>query len=149
MPKAIVAQRANQPITRTSELAALVERVIGRKPGDPKHPATRTFQALRLAVNDELGELQRALSAAERILKPGGRLVVVAFHSLEDRIVKDFRRERSERAPRGSRHSPGGNAPDRLPSFQFVNLRPLSPIDEEVSANPRARSARLRQAIRT
>jgi len=142
--RAIVAAR---PITRTLQLAALVEKVIGRKPGDPKHPATRTFQALRIAVNTELEELERALKSSELLLKPGGRLVVVTFHSLEDRIVKDFLRERSERAAKGSRHLPAEKMVS--PSFQIVNQRPISPSEDEIAANPRARSARLRAAIRT
>jgi 16S rRNA (cytosine1402-N4)-methyltransferase len=145
--KAIVAQRADQPFTRTLELAALVEKVIGRKPGDHKHPATRTFQALRIAVNNELGELGAALAAAEQMLKPGGRLVVVTFHSLEDRIVKDFMRERSDRAARGSRFLP--EETKSAPRFRLVNQRALSPTEEEISVNPRARSARLRAAVRT
>ena len=142
--RAIIAAR---PITRTLQLAALVEKVIGRKPGDPKHPATRTFQALRIAVNSELDELEKALKASELLLKPGGRLVVVTFHSLEDRIVKDFLRTRSERAAKGSRHLPAEVS--AAPSFQIINQRPVSPADEEIAANPRARSARLRAAIRT
>ena len=145
--KAIVAARADKKFTRTLELANLVERVIGRKPGDHKHPATRTFQGLRIAVNRELDELKDALAAAEQLLKPGGRLVVVTFHSLEDRIVKDFLRERSDRAARGSRFLP--EETKSSPRFQVVNQRALSPTDEEVCVNPRARSARLRAAVRT
>ena len=145
--KAIVATRADKKLTRTLELANLVEKVIGRKPGDPKHPATRTFQALRIAVNAELDELTAALTAAETMLKPGGRLVVVTFHSLEDRIVKDFLRNRSERAAGGSRHLP--EVTRKQPSFRIVNQRALSPSAEEISVNPRARSAKLRAAIRT
>jgi 16S rRNA (cytosine1402-N4)-methyltransferase len=145
--KAIVAARAEKKFSRTLELANLVEKVIGRKPGDPKHPATRTFQALRIAVNNELDELTAALEAAEQMLKPGGRLVVVTFHSLEDRIVKDFLRERSDRAARGSRFLP--EEKKSSPRFRLVNQRALSPSEEEISANPRARSARLRAAVRT
>ena len=144
---AIVMARAETPIARTLELGKLVEKVIGRKPGDPKHPATRTFQALRIAVNHELEELTAALDAAERLLNPGGRLVVVTFHSLEDRIVKDFLRERSERAAKASRHLPEQLTAE--PSFQIVNQRALSPSEEEIASNPRARSAKLRAAIRT
>ena len=144
---AVVAKRAEIPFTRTLELARLVEKVIGRKPGDPKHPATRTFQALRIAVNSELDELTAALNAAEAMLKPGGRLVVVTFHSLEDRIVKEFLRTRSERAAGGSRHLP--EVTRKQPSFRIVNQRALSPSEEEIAANPRARSAKLRAAVRT
>ncbi len=145
--KAIVAQRADKKFTRTLELANLVEKVIGRKPGDHKHPATRTFQGLRIAVNDELGELTTALEAAEQMLKPGGRLVVVTFHSLEDRIVKEFMRERSDLAAKGSRYLP--EEKKSAPRFQIVNRRALSPTEEELVLNPRARSARLRAAVRT
>lgn len=146
--RAIVDRRRQAAIRQTADLAALVERVIGRKPGDPKHPATRTFQALRIAVNDELGELASGLAAAERLLRPGGRLIVVTFHSLEDRIVKEFLRDRSGRAPRGSRHLPA-EAAEREASFHFINPHPLSPGEDEIVANPRSRSARLRWAVRT
>ena len=145
--KAIVATRSEMKFSRTLELASLVEKVIGRKPGDPKHPATRTFQALRIAVNNELEELTAALEAAEQLLKPGGRLVLVTFHSLEDRIVKDFIRERSDRAAKGSRFLPEEKKSE--PRFRIVNQRALSPSEEELSVNPRARSARLRAAVRT
>ena len=138
----------DKPITRTLELAEIVAGVLGRMKGDGKHPATRTFQALRLPVNDELGELARALSGAERLLKPGGRLVVVSFQSLEDRIVKRFLAERAARVPAGSRHLPP--AETRPPaSFRIVNLKPVSPGEEEIAANPRARSAKLRAGERT
>lgn len=146
--RAIVKARAEAPITRTSELARIVSAALGGQRGDDKHPATRTFQALRIAVNDELGELARALAAAERALKPGGRLVVVTFHSLEDRIVKRFLQETAGKTPAGSRHLPP-QARAATPSFQIVNQRPLPPVEDEIRANPRARSAKLRAAVRT
>lgn len=145
--KAIVARRDEQPFSRTLELAALVERVIGRKPGDPKHPATRTFQALRIAANDEFGQIVSGLVGAERLIKPGGRLVVVTFHSLEDRIVKRFFAERAGKRDAGSRHLPE-TVQLNPPSFQLVNQRPLTPSEAELRANPRARSAKLRAATR-
>ena len=145
---AIVRARANRPLTRTLQLAELCVRVYGRRPKDGLHPATRTFQALRIAVNDELGELARGLSAAEHILKPGGRLVVVTFHSLEDRIVKRFFSARSGRSRGGSRHLPE-LMQFEPPSFRNVNHRPLTPGNHEIAANPRARSAKLRAGIRT
>jgi len=145
---AIVRRRAEKPFTRTRELAEIVARAYGKPPRDGHHPATRTFQALRIAVNDELGELARALAGAERILEPGGKLVVVTFHSLEDRIVKRFFRDRSGRAAAGSRHRP-----DLIqfepPTFRNVNQRPLTPGNQETAANPRARSAKLRAGERT
>src|SRR5205085_2162066 len=144
LARAIVAAR---PITRTRELAEIAERVLGR--GAQKiHPATRTFQALRIAVNDELGELEAGLEASERVLKPEGRLAVVAFHSLEDRIVKHFLAERSGRVSRGSRHAPS-QAPKHAPTFRPVGKSPQVPPREELRENPRARSARLRGAERT
>jgi 16S rRNA (cytosine1402-N4)-methyltransferase len=145
--RAIVERRASAPITRTAELADIVRRVV-RPSRDGIDPATRTFQALRMAVNDELGEIDRGLSAAERLLSPGGRLVVVTFHSLEDRRVKLFLRQRSGVAPAGSRHRP---VPDRIkaPSFRLIASKPVSPAHEEIARNPRARSARLRAAERT
>lgn len=142
----IVAARNDKNITRTTELADLVRQVVPRS-GDGIDPATRTFQALRIAVNDELGELQRGLRAAEKLLKPEGRLAIVSFHSLEDRCVKEFLRKRSEGAPRGSRHSPANES--CAPSFKLCSRKPILPSDEEVKANPRARSARLRVAERT
>ncbi len=145
---AIVKEREAQPFTRTGQLAALIERVIGRKPGADKHPATRSFQALRLYVNDEIGELERALEAAQHILKPGGRLAVVSFHSLEDRIVKQFLHERSGKRAHASRYLPAET--EAAPAaFLLKDRHGLEPSEEEVSANPRARSARLRWAVRT
>ncbi len=146
--RAIVHDRGASPFTSTRQLAGLVSRLLGGRGDDGKHPATRTFQALRIHINDELGELERGLAAAERILKPGGRLVVVTFHSLEDRIVKRFLLERSGRAPTGSRHLPQIES-HRPESFRIVNQRPLIPSQPELAANPRARSARLRAALRT
>jgi 16S rRNA (cytosine1402-N4)-methyltransferase len=147
--RAIVKRRAETPFTRTLELADVVARVFHGRKVDGRHPATRTFQALRIFVNDELGELASGLSAAERILKPGGRLVVVSFHSLEDRIVKKFLAERSGKAASVSRHIPQESIKSEPPSFRLVNSRPLTPSKGELDVNPRARSARLRAAIRT
>jgi 16S rRNA (cytosine1402-N4)-methyltransferase len=147
--KAIVMDRAKTPFTRTKQLADLVCRVLKTPKIDGRHAATRTFQALRIHVNDELGELRRGLAAAERILKPGGRLVVVTFHSLEDRIVKDFLRARAGRLPQGSRHGPALLAPGPAPTFQLVVARAIGPGEVETDANPRSRSARLRWAVRT
>lgn len=124
-------------------------RVLGRKRDETKHPATRTFQALRLYLNDELGELANGLAAAERLLKAGGRLVVVTFHSLEDRIAKRFFASRSAPPPRASRHLPKSETEAFAPSFRLLNRRPVEPNQREISANPRARSARLRAAERT
>ena len=145
---AIVRARAEAPITRTLQLAELCTRVYGRRPKDGIHPATRTFQALRIAVNDELGELAHGLAGAERILSPGGRLVVVTFHSLEDRIVKRFLTTRSGRSAGASRHLPE-KTQFIAPSFQIVNQRPLGSSNQETEQNPRARSAKLRCAVRT
>ncbi len=142
--RAIVKARGDRVIASTKALADLVAGVV-RGRDSPIHPATRTFQALRIFVNDELGELARGLVAAERALKPGGRLVVVAFHSLEDRIVKTFLAERS-RAPGGSRHRPDIVAPP--PTFQVLTRRPETPDEGEVAGNARARSAKLRAAAR-
>lgn len=143
--RAIVAARQVEPITRTLQLAEIVAKVVWAKPHEP-HPATRTFQALRIAVNDELGELARALTAAERVLKPGGRLVVVTFHSLEDRIVKTFLANRAK-ANAGSRHMPlAASAPT---SFRLVARGAVEPGEAELSVNPRARSAKLRAGERT
>jgi 16S rRNA (cytosine1402-N4)-methyltransferase len=142
--RAIVRARADAPITTTRALAAIVERVVHARPGTI-HPATRTFQALRMAVNEELPELVRALVAAETMLRPGGRLVVVSFHSLEDRIVKTFLTARGRRAA-GSRHLPETRGPE--PTFRLITGKPVVADDVEVAANPRARSAKLRAAER-
>ena len=142
--RAIVAAR---PLERTSELAAIVRRAVGYRPGQKSDPATRTFQAIRIHLNAELDELEQGLEAAERSLKPGGRLAVVTFHSLEDRIVKRFFRERSGGTPAGSRHRPELADPNE-PTFERV-AKPVSPSERELAANPRSRSARLRSAVRT
>jgi 16S rRNA (cytosine1402-N4)-methyltransferase len=142
--RAIVAAR---PVERTAELAAIVRRAAGFRPGQKSDPATRTFQAIRIHLNAELDELEAGLEAAERALKPGGRLAVVTFHSLEDRIVKRFLRTRSGANPGGSRHRPAIKDPD-APTFMRV-AKPVGPSEQELARNPRARSARLRSAIRT
>jgi len=142
--RAIVAAR---PVERTAQLAAIVRRAAGFRPGQKSDPATRTFQAIRIHLNAELDELEEGLAAAERSLRPGGRLAVVTFHSLEDRIVKRFFRERSGGTPAGSRHRPVQTDP-RVPTFERV-AKPVSPTERELAANPRARSARLRSAVRT
>ena len=145
--KAIVRAREAAPITRTGQLAEIVRGAVPPA-RDGIDPATRTFQALRVFVNNELGELDRGLAGAERVLRAAGRLVVVSFHSLEDRRVKNFMRERGDRAPAGSRHLP---EPEHRPepSFRVLTTRPIRPTDDEVARNPRARSARLRAAERT
>jgi 16S rRNA (cytosine1402-N4)-methyltransferase len=145
LARTIVAARQQAPITTTRALADLVARVVRSKPGEI-HPATRTFQGLRIFVNQELDELHQALVAAEAVLKPGGRLVVVSFHSLEDRIVKNFLNERAK-AGGGSRHQP--EIAHRPPSFVILTRRPVVADDDEVAANPRARSAKLRAGERT
>ncbi|UYY78684.1 16S rRNA (cytosine(1402)-N(4))-methyltransferase RsmH [Sphingomonas sp. R1] len=136
-----------RPLTRTSELAAVVRRALGHRPHDKKDPATRTFQAVRIHINRELDELTDVLAAAERVLKPGGRLVVVTFHSLEDRLVKRFFRERSGSTPAGSRHRPAVG-PRAEPSFE-TPAKAVRPGEAELVRNPRARSATLRAARRT
>ena len=138
-------RRAARPFLRTRDLAEAIEATIGRHPKDKINPATRSFQGLRIFVNDELGELARALFAAERALKPGGRLVVVTFHSLEDRIVKRFFADRSGRES-GSRHLPEVKVQE--PTFADI-IKPVAAGEDEIAVNPRARSARLRAATRT
>jgi len=145
--RAIVAARREKPITRTRELAEIVARVVRGTPG--VHPATRTFQALRIVVNDELGELKRGLAAAEKLLKPEGRLAVVSFHSLEDRVVKRFLDRRSGKQAGGSRHLPAVEAGQRAPSFVLLHKGAITAGEAETAANPRARSAKLRAAKRT
>ena len=143
--RAVVASRQQAPIVTTRALADIVSKVVRSRPGEI-HPATRTFQGLRIFVNGELDELHLALAAAERVLKPGGRLVVVSFHSLEDRIVKNFLTERSN-VGGGSRHLP--EVAQAAPSFAILTKRPVTAGAEEIAANPRARSAKLRAAERT
>ena len=143
--RAIIAARRQAPITTTRALADIVAKVVRSKPGEI-HPATRTFQGLRIFVNEELDELHLALSAAERVLKPGGRLAAVSFHSLEDRIVKNFLVERAKFGG-GSRHLPV--MAQAAPSFHILTKRPVTPDEDEVAANPRARSAKLRAAERS
>ncbi|WP_090021517.1 16S rRNA (cytosine(1402)-N(4))-methyltransferase RsmH [Limimonas halophila] len=148
--RAIAAAREHGPFTRTGELAEVVRRAVGRRAADGLDPATRTFQGLRIHVNDELGELARGLTAAERVLAPGGRLVVVAFHSLEDRAVKRFLRERSGDRPNPSRHAPApADTGAPAPSFRLLTRSARKPSEAEAAANPRARSARMRAAERT
>src|SRR5262249_5526993 len=149
--KAIVSARASAPSPRTGALAEIVRRAVPRAK-DGIDPATRTFQALRLVVNDELGELDRGLASAERLLAPGGRLAVVAFHSLEDRRVKTFLRARAGDGAGTSRHAPQtmtGSAARRAPTFRLIGRRAVRAGDAELARNPRARSARLRAAERT
>ena len=143
--RAIVARRAERPFERTLDLAGVIAGVVGRSPKDKIDPATRSFQALRIFVNDELGELARALVAAEKVLKPGGRLVVVTFHSLEDRIVKRFLKDRSTQ-PSGSRHLPDAGL--HAISFSASN-KAVAASEAEADRNPRARSAKLRSGVRT
>lgn len=145
--RAIVAARALGPVRTTGQLAQLVETAVGGRKGARLHPATRTFQALRLLVNDELSELAQALNAAERILMPGGRLVVVSFHSLEDRLVKQALAQRGGALGTGSRYLP--EIIPQSPSFRLLKRGAVEPSEAEQAANPRARSARLRAAERT
>jgi 16S rRNA (cytosine1402-N4)-methyltransferase len=143
--RAIVEARRQKPIETTGELAEIVRRAVGPQGRDESDPATRTFQALRIAVNDELGELERGLAAAEQVLAPGGRLAVVSFHSLEDRAVKQFVRARAGRVPAPSRHAPP-RAQDRAATLSDLTRKPVLPSAGEIAENPRARSARLRVA---
>ncbi len=158
--RAIVAARAEAPITRTGALADIVRGAVRRRQGgkgrratETIDPATRTFQALRIHVNDELGELDRGLEAAETLLRPAGRLAIVSFHSLEDRRVKSFLAARCGTSARPSRHSPSlharGIARGAVPSFRLLTRKAVKPSAEETARNPRARSARLRAAVRT
>ena len=144
--RAIEREREAGPIETTAHLARIVEKAVGRGPKDKIHPATRTFQGLRIFVNDELGELGRALFAAEGILKPGGRLAVVTFHSLEDRIVKRFFQERTGGSG-GSRHMPEVSA--KPETFRVAGRAMVKASEAEAERNPRARSAKLRAGIRT
>lgn len=146
--KAIILHRDETPFETTTELAETVEKAVGGRKGARTHPATLTFQAIRMYVNDELGELARALQAAERLLRPGGRLVIVSFHSLEDRMVKQWLKERSGKNAGGSRHMPvAKKGPES--TFELAVSKAVLPSANEVEGNPRARSAKLRAAIRT
>jgi 16S rRNA (cytosine1402-N4)-methyltransferase len=147
--RAILKARDEAPITTTRQLVAAVERATGpARPHIRTHPATKTFQALRIYINDELGQLVDALIAAEHVLKPGGRLVIVTFHSLEDRIAKQFLAERTGNLPGASRHAPGP-ASITAPSFKFRHKGHIAASESEIAINPRSRSAKLRVAIRT
>ncbi len=141
--RAIVEARAVAPIRTTAQLAEIIRRVL---PFDRSgiDPATRSFQALRIRVNDELGEIQRGLVQASELLTPGGRMIVVSFHSLEDRLVKRFMTDVTGHAPSPSRHDPRGLAAREAPRFRLLTARPLRPGAAEIAANPRSRSARLR-----
>ena len=144
----LVRRRVEAPFERTLDLAETVERAVGGRKGAKVHPATRVFQALRIAVNEELAELEAGLHAAEGLLREGGRLAVVTFHSLEDRIVNAFFTERAGRTPGGSRHLPQVVA-TRAPSFDLLFNGHRAPGAAEIAANPRARSAKLRAGVRT
>ena len=146
--RAIARRRADQPFTRTLELAEFIEKALGGRRGAKVHPATRSFQAIRIAVNEELAELEAGLVAAEKALKVGGRLCVVTFHSLEDRIVKTFLTVRAGKTPGGSRHAPPVES-TAAPSFQLSFNGARTASAAELAANPRARSAKLRAAVRT
>ncbi|MCH2095900.1 MAG: 16S rRNA (cytosine(1402)-N(4))-methyltransferase RsmH [Rhodobacteraceae bacterium] len=145
--KAIVRARSLEPITTTLRLAEIIEGCLPRaKPGQ-SHPATRSFQALRIAVNDEYGALFQGLMAAERVLRPQGQLAVVTFHSVEDRMVKRFLQARAGQTGRANRYAPQAETPD--PQFDLVTRKAIGPDAEELADNPRARSAKLRVARRT
>jgi 16S rRNA (cytosine1402-N4)-methyltransferase len=146
--RAIARRRDEQPFSRTLELAEFIEKTLGGRRGAKVHPATRSFQAIRIAVNEELAELEAGLAAAERALKTDGRLCVVTFHSLEDRIVKTFLAVRAGKTPGGSRHAPPAHAA-AAPSFQLLFNGAQGPSEAELAVNPRARSAKLRAAVRT
>lgn len=147
--RAIIAARQEAPIARTGQLADIIRGVMPRARHDQIDPATRTFQALRIAVNDELGEVTRVLSAAERLLRAGGRLVVVSFHSLEDGLAKQFLADRSGREARGSRFLPESVTDRPDPTFTLPHKKAVFPSEEEIAVNPRSRSARMRVGIRT
>ena len=144
----LVRRRAEQPFTHTLDLAEVIERALGGRRGAKVHPATRAFQALRIAVNAELSELEAGLEAAELVLRTGGRLAVVTFHSLEDRIVKSFFTERAGRTPAGSRHRPPTEAVAK-PTFELLFNGAHAATEAEIAANPRSRSAKLRAGMRT
>ncbi len=146
--KAIVAARQEVPITTTAQLASIVEKAMGGRRGSDIHPATRTFQALRIFVNEELDQVVEGLAAAERRLVPAGRLAAVSFHSLEDRLVKRFFAGRSGKVAAGSRHAPPTEEGGPEPSFRLLKAKAVPPSDEEIAANPRARSAKLRAGVR-
>ena len=145
----IVRVRQSQSIETTGQLSTLLEKVLGAQGREKIHPATRIFQAIRIFINDELGQLAKGLLAAERVLAAAGRLAVVTFHSLEDRLVKRFLAQRSASQQAGSRHMPEIAVPDGVPTFSLTARRPVLPSAEEIAANPRARSAKLRSALRT
>lgn len=144
--RAIVADRVNEPFTSTLQLAGLIERLLPRKKPGQSHPATRSFQALRIAVNEEYDELVGGLEAAERALKPGGKLAVVTFHSIEDRMVKRFFQSRAG-VSGGNRYAP--EAIEEVAQFQQVTRKAIGPDEQELEENPRSRSAKLRVGIRT
>ncbi|MEM6455863.1 MAG: 16S rRNA (cytosine(1402)-N(4))-methyltransferase RsmH [Acidobacteriota bacterium] len=146
--RAIVERRASYAFKQTLDLAEVIEEAVGGRRGRKTHPATQTFQAIRIYVNEELDELARSLSAAERMLAPGGRLVIVTFHSLEDRLVKTFLRERSGTGGQGSRYRPSIDTGPRA-TFELSHRKAVEPSPVERLENPRARSARLRAAVRT
>ena len=146
--KHIVKRRIETRIETTKQLADIIRTVVPRSPKDKIDPATRTFQALRIAVNDELGELERGLVAAEKLLKNGGRLVVVSFHSLEDGLVKAFMYEHSGRQSQGSRHLPVSPVSSQAPTLTLPQRKAVEPSGAEIQQNSRSRSAKLRVAIR-